>query len=71
MPAISRVAHDHRRRMLEHQERVEATATARLQPSDPQLKIPLIGEVRRPVEPALPISKRPKAKRRIQPKLTS
>jgi hypothetical protein len=60
---------DHRRRMLEHQERVEAERRSlAAQPSEPQLKIPLIGEVRR-LEPSPPKRRRPRSIKGIQPKL--
>jgi hypothetical protein len=60
---------DHRRRMLEHQERVAAEQrAAAASPMDPQLKIPLIGEVRRP-EPSPPKRRRPKASKPVQPGL--
>jgi hypothetical protein len=60
---------DHRRRMLEHQERVAAEQrAAAARPTDPQLKIPLIGEVRRP-EPAPPKRRRPRASKPVQPGL--
>jgi hypothetical protein len=46
---------DHRRRILEHLEKMEAEKPApEPAPSDPQLKIPLIGEVRRPPEVSPP-----------------
>jgi hypothetical protein len=60
---------DHRRRMLEHQERVAAEQrAAAARPMDPQLKIPLIGEVRRP-EPSPPKRRRPRASKPVQPGL--
>jgi hypothetical protein len=65
----ARDTEDHRRRMLDHQERVHARReAANLQPSDPQLKIPLIGEVRRS-EPAPPKRKRQRASKPAQPQL--
>jgi hypothetical protein len=61
---------DHRRRILEHQEKVEAEQRTLpvLQRSEPQLQIPLIGEVRRP-EPPAPKRKRRGAKTASQPDL--
>jgi len=68
--AASREVRNHRRRMLEHQEQVEAAQHSQAeQPSDPQLKIRLIGEVRRP-EPAPPKRRRSRKSKSIQPKLT-
>jgi hypothetical protein len=53
MAALSRDAH--RRRVLEHQAKVEADRSTPVPASsDPQLKIPLIGEVRRNEEVAEP-----------------
>ena len=67
--AASPEVRDHRRRILDHQEKVEAEQrTAAAQPSEPQLRIPLIGEVRRP-EPATPKRKRSRAKKPVQPDL--
>jgi hypothetical protein len=61
---------DHRRRILEHQEKVEADHRTPQpeRPPEPQLRIPLIGEVRRP-EPAAPKRKRSGAAKPIQPDL--
>jgi hypothetical protein len=60
---------DHRRRVLEHQERVAAEQReAAAHPKDPQLRIPLIGEVRRP-EPSPPKRRRPRMTRSVQPGL--
>ena len=60
---------DHRRRVLEHQERVEAEQReAAARPKDPQLRIPLIGEVRRP-EPSPPKRRRPRTSKTVQPGL--
>jgi hypothetical protein len=60
---------DHRRRMLEHQERVAAEQRAAMaRAADPQLKMPLIGEVRRP-EPAPPTRRRPRPSKPVQPGL--
>lgn len=60
---------DHRRRVLEHQERVEAAQReAAARPKDPQLRIPLIGEVRRP-EPSQPKRRRPRTSKSVQPGL--
>ncbi len=48
MGALSSKARDHRRRVLEHQEKLRARDHApQSEPADPQLKIPLIGEVKR------------------------
>jgi hypothetical protein len=58
--AASQEIRDHRRRVLEHQEKIDA-GQRRAEPGGPQLTMPLIGEVRRP-EAALP--KRPR--RRIK-----
>jgi hypothetical protein len=55
--------------MLEHQERIDAERRSlAAQPSEPQLKIPLIGEVRRPEAPP-PKRKRPRSIKAVQPKL--
>jgi hypothetical protein len=63
------MAQDHRRRILDHQERVATEQrTADAKPLDPQLRIPLIGEVRRP-EPTPPKRRRTKHKRPVQPQL--
>jgi hypothetical protein len=59
---------DHRKRILDHQERVAAEQRGPLQPSDPQMKIPLIGEVRLP-EPARPKRARRRMKKPNQPQL--
>jgi hypothetical protein len=69
--AASPKAGDHRRRILDHQEKVEAQRRApptAPQSSEPQLRIPLIGEVRRP-EPAASKPKRPRGKKPVQPDL--
>lgn len=68
MAAISQAARDHRRRMLDHQEKVDAEQRNSSQSSDRQLKMPLIGEVRRPAEPA-PKTTRSRTKKSAQPKL--
>jgi hypothetical protein len=61
---------DHRRRILEHQQRVAAEQqTPDATSSEPQLKMPLIGEVRRPEAPIPPKRRRPKRKKPIQPQL--
>jgi hypothetical protein len=57
---------DHRKRILDHQERV--AAEQRLQPSDPQMKIPLIGEVRLP-DPTRPKRARRRVTKPNQPQL--
>lgn len=44
---------DHRRRILDHLEKIEAEKPVSKAPRDPQLKMPLIGEVRR-LDPAPP-----------------
>jgi len=60
---------DHRRRVLEHQERVAAEQReAGARPTDPQLRIPLIGEARRP-EPPPPKRRRPRTDKSVQPGL--
>ena len=69
MAASSRISRDHRQRILDHQEKIEAEQRAPLlPPSDPQLKIPLIGEVRR-AEPSPPKRQRRRAKTHVQPTL--
>ena len=68
MAEISQAARDHRRRILDHQQKVQAEQRASGQPSDRQLKIPLIGEVCRPAEPA-PKASRSRPKKPVQPKL--
>ena len=68
MAAISERAQDHRRRILDHQEKARAEQSASSKPSDRQLNMPLIGEVRRPAEPA-PKSARSRPKKSAQPKL--
>jgi hypothetical protein len=62
------MAQDHRKRILDHQERVAAEQRDVQRPSDPQMKIPLIGEVRRP-EPVPPKRARQRAKKSSQPQL--
>jgi hypothetical protein len=59
--AASQEIRDHRRRVLEHQEKIDA-GKRRTEPRDPQLTMPLIGEVRRP-EPAPPKPRRPRLKK--------
>jgi hypothetical protein len=69
MAASSRVSRDHRQRILDHQEKIEAEQRAPLAPSsDRQLKIPLIGEVRR-TEPSPPKRPRRRTKTHVQPPL--
>lgn len=66
---MAAIAKDHLRRMLEHQEKIEAEQrTSNPQPVDPQLTMPLIGEVRR-LQPAP--SKRPRSRKKphTQPRL--
>jgi len=69
MAPISRNAKDHQRRVLEHQTRMAADRRAPdAGPVDPQMRIPLVGEVKR--NDAAP---QPKRKKRldlpVQPKL--
>jgi len=67
--AASRDGSDHRRRILEHQEKIAAERRASgAEPIEPQLKIPLIGEVRRP-QPDTPKPRRPRTKKPVQPRL--
>ena len=68
--AISQAARDHRRRIIEHQQQAEAQRQPTAAPPDPQLEIPLIGEVRRAA--AIPTAKpaRARSKKPAQPKLT-
>jgi hypothetical protein len=68
MAALSRDAH--RRRVLEHQAKVEADRSTPVPPSsDPQLKIRLIGEVRRSDETVEPKRARQRSWKRAQPDL--
>jgi hypothetical protein len=61
--AASQGLRDHRRRVLEHQEKIDAGQRRQAaEPRDPQLTMPLIGEVRRP-EPAPPKPRRPRIKK--------
>jgi hypothetical protein len=62
------MAQDHRKKILDHQERVAAEQRDVQRPSDPQMKIPLIGEVRRP-DPAPPKRGRRWVKKPNQPQL--
>jgi hypothetical protein len=62
---ISRDAAEHRRRVLEHQQKVAAKAPT---PSEPQLRIPLIAEVKRAKTDQPPKSKR-RRKTTVQPRL--
>jgi hypothetical protein len=63
------VARDHRHRILEHQQRLEAELRpSGGRPTDPQLKIPLIGEAMKP-EPPAPKRKRQRAKKPVQLRL--
>jgi hypothetical protein len=67
--AASREVLDHRRRMLEHQEKVEAEQhTQAVPPLDPQLRMRLIGEVRSP-EPSPPKRRRSRTNKPVQPEL--
>ena len=70
MAALSRDAH--RRRVLEHQAKIEAdrrTPGPTPGPSDPQLKIRLIGEVKRTDETVQPKRARQRSRKRAQPDL--
>jgi hypothetical protein len=68
MAALSRDAH--RRRVLEHQAKVEADRNAPVtSSSDPQLKIRLVGEVRRSDETVEPKRARQRPRKRAQPDL--
>ena len=68
MAALSRDAH--RRRVLEHQAKVAADQSAPVtSSSDPQLKIRLIGEVRRSDETVEPKRARQRSRKRAQPDL--
>ena len=69
MAAISEAARGHRRRILEHQQQAEVRRNTAAAPPDPQLKIPLIGEVRRPADPTTKPA-RPRAKKPAQLELT-
>ena len=70
MLIVARTAKDHLRRMLQHQEKTEGRPGSAPQP-DPQMKMPLIGEVRR-AEPASPTRKRSRTKKAVyQPRLRS
>jgi hypothetical protein len=69
MAAVSGDGGDHRRRVLEHLEKAASeTCGPGSTPSDRQLKIPLIGEVRRP-EPATPKRERRRSAEPFQPRL--
>jgi hypothetical protein len=58
---VAAAGQDHRKRILEHQERMKAEQNAPTQePTDRQLKMPLIGEVPRVEEK--PRSKRKRAR---------
>ena len=68
MAALSRDAH--RRRVLEHQAKVAADQGAPVtSSSDPQLKIRLIGEVKRSDETVEPKRARQRSRKRAQPDL--
>ena len=71
MAALSRDAH--RRRVLEHQGKVEAAGSAAVptpvSSSDPQLKIRLIGEVRRSDDTLQPKRGRQRSRKLAQPDL--
>jgi hypothetical protein len=62
------MAQDHRKRILDHQERVAAKQRDARRPSDPQMKMPLIGEVRRP-DSVPPKRAQQRAKKPCQPQL--
>jgi hypothetical protein len=68
MASTARNISDHRKRILEHQEAQAKREDAAQQPGDPQLKIPLIGEVRQP-NPDPPKRARRRTKKPIQPTL--
>jgi hypothetical protein len=68
MTASERDIGDHRQRILEHQEAQRKRQEASPQRGDPQLKIPLIGEIRRP-EAAPPKRARQRVKKPSQPQL--
>jgi hypothetical protein len=60
---------DHRRRVLDHQEKVAAERRKlAAEISDPQLRMPLLGEVRRTESPP-PKRRRPRTKKPVQPEL--
>lgn len=67
MASTARTIADHRKRILEHQE-AQARRKEAVHAGDPQMKIPLIGEVRRP-EPEPPKRGRRRTKKPIQPTL--
>ncbi|WP_428539746.1 hypothetical protein [Rhodopila sp.] len=67
--AISQAARDHRRRIIEHQQQAEAQRKPTAAPPDPQLEIPLIGEVRSAAKPAAKPA-RARSKKPAQLKLT-
>jgi len=66
MAAPSRDAH--RRRVLEHQAKAEVDRSTPV-PTDPQLEIRLIGEVKRADETVQPKRARQRARKRTQPDL--
>jgi hypothetical protein len=67
---LAAVAKDHLRRVLEHQEKIDAERQGcDRQHVDPQLKMPLIGEVRRPGAAPPPKRARPRKKTYTQPRL--
>jgi hypothetical protein len=60
----------HRRRVLEHQTKAATErSVAAPGPSDPQLKIPLIGEVKRTNDAPQPNRRRPRGQKHFQPEL--
>lgn len=68
MASTARNISDHRRRILDHLETQTRQPETTQQAGDPQMKIPLIGEVRRP-EADPPKRARRRTKKPIQPKL--
>jgi len=70
MTSSARDIKDHRRRVLNHQEMQGQRQEPSPQPrDDPQLKMPLIGEVRRPDPAPPPKRSRRRVKKPIQPEL--
>jgi hypothetical protein len=65
---LAAIAKDHLRRMLDHQEKIKAEQPVADQQIDRQLKMPLIGEVRK-TESASPKRGRPRKKTFTQPRL--
>jgi hypothetical protein len=70
MAAITRQERDHRRLMLDHQEKTKVEQRGSgLQQPEPQLKMPLIGEVCRPPEVSPPKRSRRQTKKHEQLRL--